>query len=89
MEYTINKCELQPIIIVWRDARLFHGSYSIEDAKQKDMLIYESIGYMLSQDDLITRIAHEKDSDGELRDITLIPTGSVINILELKPKRKE
>ena len=81
--------DLQPVIIVWRDARLFHGSYSIEDAKQKDMLIFESVGYMLSQDEIVTRIAHEKDSDGELRDITLIPTGSIIDILELMPQLGE
>ncbi|GAG51969.1 unnamed protein product [marine sediment metagenome] len=38
------------------------------------------MGYLLSRDKQTTIIAAERNDEGEYRDITLIPTGSIVSV---------
>ena len=73
------------VIIKWHDARFFPNTYSKEDCLEHQMCLFKSLGYLLSQDDITTRIAAEMNNEGEYRDITLIPTGSIVSIVEVLP----
>lgn len=71
--------------IEWYDARFFPNTYTKEECLEHHMCLFTSLGYLLSQDDITTRIAAEKNNEDEYRDITLIPTGSIVSIVELSP----
>ena len=73
------------VLVEWHDARFFPGTYSKEDSIKHNMCLFKSLGYMLSKDSITTRIAAEKNNEGEYRDITLIPTGSIVSIVPLFP----
>ena len=68
------------VLVEWHDARFFPGTYSKEDSIKHNMCLFKSLGYMISKDRIITRIASELNDLGEYRDITLIPTGSIVSI---------
>ena len=72
--------------IEWHDARFYPNTYTKEACLEHQMCLFKSLGYLLSQDDIITRIAGETNNEGEYRDITLIPTGSIVSIVELSPR---
>ena len=72
--------------IKWHDARFFPNTYSNEECLEHQMCLFTSLGYLLSQDNITTRIAAEKNNENEYRDITLIPTGSIVSIVELSPR---
>jgi len=72
-------------VIKWHDARFFPGTYAKDACEKHDMCLFESLGYIISKDETTLRIAAERNNEGEYRDITLIPTGSVISIRELTP----
>ena len=74
------------VLIKWHDARFFPNTYSMEDCLEHQMCLFTSLGYLLSQDKITTRIANEMNNEGEYRDILLIPTGSIVSIVELSPK---
>lgn len=44
------------------------------------MALFDSVGYLISSDDMTTVIAAEQNDEAEYRDITLIPTGSIVSI---------
>jgi len=69
--------------IKWRDARLFTGTYSEEDCMEHKMCLFDSLGYLVSRDEVATVIAGELSDEGNYRNITLIPTGSIVSIKEL------
>ena len=77
------KSELNIVVVKWNDARFFPGTYTKEDCKKHNMCLFESPGYIISKDETTLRIAAEKNNEGQYRDITLIPAGSVISIREL------
>ena len=72
--------------IEWRDARYFPNTYTKKACLKLQMCLFKSLGYLLSQDDITTRIAAEKDNEGNYRDITLIPTYSIVSVVELSPR---
>ena len=74
------------IKIKWYDARFFSGTYTEEDCRQHKMCLFDSLGYLISKDKITTIIAAECNDEGEYRDITLIPTGSIISIEKLISK---
>ena len=74
-----------PVQIEWYDARFFPNTYTKEECLEHHMCLFTSLGYLLSQDKITTRIAAEKNNEDEYRDITLIPTGSIVSIVELSP----
>ena len=82
-----NKDNLSFSVVAWHDARFFPGTYAKEECKKHSMCLFESLGYIISKDETTLRIAAERNNEGEYRDITLIPTGSVISIRQLIPTR--
>lgn len=47
------------------------------------MCLFESLGYLVNQDDITTKIAAELNNENQYRDITLIPTKAIISVEEL------
>ena len=76
---------MKPVMIKWHDARFFPGTYTEDICKKHNMCLFESLGYIISKDETTTRIAAERNNEGEYRDITLIPTGSIVSIEGLVP----
>lgn len=77
------KKKLKMVVVKWHDARFFPGTYTKEDCKKHNMCLFESLGYIISKDKTTIRIAAERNDEGQYRDITLIPAGSVISIRKL------
>jgi len=71
------------VLIKWYDARFFSGTYNNKTIQEHRMALFESVGYLLSTDKTTTMIAAEANNLDEFRDITLIPTGSVVSITDL------
>ena len=73
----------QTVNIEWHDARFFFGTYTKEDCIKHKMCLFNGIGYLLEKNDTTTIIAAERNDEGEYRNVTLIPTGSITSIKEL------
>jgi hypothetical protein len=71
------------VLVKWHDARFYQGTYSKQEILELKMCLFESLGYLVTQTDTITRIASELNDESQYRDITLIPTGSIISIQKL------
>ena len=71
--------------VAWHDAKFFSGARTSADIHTFKMALFESVGYLISQDALTTVIASERNDEDEYRDVTLIPTGSVISVTRLVP----
>jgi hypothetical protein len=74
------------VLIEWHDARFFSGTYNEEAIRDHKMALFNSLGYLIRKDKITTVLAAECNNEGEYRDITLIPTGSVISTRELIPE---
>ena len=68
------------ILIEWHDAKFLPAICSEEDIRTYKMASFKSLGYLISRDDITTVIAAEHNDQDEYRDVTLIPSGSVISI---------
>ncbi len=79
----INDSLINMVVIKWHDARFFPGTYTKEACEGHNMCLFESLGYIISNGKITTRIAAERNNEGEYRDITLIPTGSILSIRNL------
>ncbi len=75
--------KVKMVLVEWHDARFYQGTYSEEDSIKHNMCLFKSLGYMISKDRITTRIAAEQNDNGEYRDITLIPTGSIVSVKRL------
>lgn len=71
------------VLVKWRDARLYSGTRKEDEIQNCRMAVFESVGYLVSRDGMTTVIAAEHNDEEEYRDITLIPTGSIISIRSL------
>ncbi len=73
------------VLIKWVDAKFCSGIHTEREAREHDMSIFESVGYLISKTELATIIACECNNDDEYRSLTIIPTGSIqtMNKLEL------
>jgi len=71
------------VLIEWHDAKFCPGMHTIEDATNHAMDKFESLGYLVLQDDRTTMLAFERNDSGEYRDILLIPSGSILSIKPL------
>jgi len=71
------------VTIEWHDARFFPGTYTKDACVQHKMCLFNSLGYLIAKNNTTTTIASEHNDEGEYRDITLIPTGSIVEIREL------
>ena len=72
--------------IEWHDARFFPNTYTKKECLEHQMCLFTSLGYLLSQDKITTRIANEMSNEGDYRDILFIPTGSIVSIVQLFPR---
>lgn len=73
------------VMIKWHDARFFSGTHDESEVLAFKMAIFESLGFLISQDSTTTVIASEYNNQDEYRDITLIPSGSIISVSKLTP----
>ena len=75
------------VLIEWHDAKFFPGTHNDKAIRDNRMALFSSLGYLVVRDGTTTIIAAEQNDQGEYRDITLIPSGSVVSIhnLELGP----
>jgi len=71
------------VVVTWTDARIYPGTHKLNEALDKIMPIFESLGFVVSTDETVIRMAHERADDGSYRDILLIPTGTVLSIKPL------
>lgn len=71
------------VLVEWHDARFFPGTYDEKTIKHHKMCLFNSIGYLIKKDRTITILAAERNDEDEYRDITLIPTGSILSIKKL------
>ena len=71
------------VVIKWHDARLYPDSYKKEECLKHNMCLFETLGYLISEDETVTRIAMERENEGRYRHIVLIPTGSIVSIEKL------
>jgi hypothetical protein len=70
---------IEKVLITWHDARFYPGTYKREDITVgHKMALFESMGYLISKDAQTTIIASEHNDEGEFRDVTLIPSGSIV-----------
>jgi len=76
---------LDMVVVKWHDARFYSGTYTKKDCKKHTMCLFESLGYIISKDKTTIRIAAERNNEGQYRDITLIPAGSIMSIRKLIP----
>ena len=78
-----NRVALDIVMVEWHDARFFPGTYTQDECRQHRMCRFNSLGYLITKDNTTTLIAGECNDEGDYRDITLIPTGSIVAIKEL------
>lgn len=71
------------VLVEWHDARFFPGTYDEKTIENHKMCLFKSLGYLINEDKITTIIAAEYNDEKEYRDITLIPTGSIISIKKL------
>lgn len=70
----------QIVLIKWNDAKFFPGTHKEEDILECKMALFDSVGYLISKDKTTTVLAAERNDQDEYRDITLIPTGSIVSV---------
>ena len=73
------------VMVKWHDAKFFSGTYNEKAISGHKMAVFESLGYLIAQDGTTTVIAAEHNDQEEYRDVTLIPTGSILSINKLAP----
>ena len=81
--------KIEMVVVKWHDARFYPGTYAKEACEKHNMCLFESLGFIINQDYVTTRIAAERNDDGEYRDITLSPTGSILSITKLFTQKKQ
>lgn len=80
-----HKEKLVIVLVKWRDARFYPGTRKENEIEGFKMVLFESVGYLVSHDDVTTVIAGERnDEEGYgYGDISLIPTGSIVSVRRL------
>jgi len=73
------------VLVEWRDARFYSGTRKKDEVEGFKMVLFESIGFLISRDPVTTVIAGERNDDEAYGygDITLIPTGSIVSMRKL------
>lgn len=78
---TAKKLKIGNIVVVkWHDARFYPGTRWRDEIEDAEMVVFESVGYLVRRDATTTIIAGETNDEKGYGDITLIPTGSIISI---------
>ncbi len=76
---------MKQVLVKWHDAKSCPNCYTEEEIAKLKMAVFQSLGYLISRDKIVVKIASEHNGEGEYRDITLIPTGSIVSIEDLMP----
>ena len=71
------------VLVKWHDGKFSPGTFTKEEISRLKMAQFESIGYLMSRDTTTTVIAAECNDEGQYRNITLIPSGSILSVQEL------
>ena len=71
------------VVLEWHDAKFFPQICDKEAIRDYQMASFRSLGYLVFRDKITTVIAAECNDQDEYRDVTLIPSGSVISIHKL------
>ena len=79
----MNNMIQRMVNVEWHDARFFSGIYTEHACKRRKMCRFNSLGYLIAKENITTILPGEYNNEGEYRDITLIPTGSIVTIKEL------
>ena len=62
---------MDKVIVKWHDVKFTSGTFSKEETLSLKMALFESSGYLISRDNVITALAGELNDEGQNRDITL------------------
>ena len=81
----IESSNKEMVVVEWHDAKFFPQTSNEEAIHDYQMASFRSLGYLVSRDKITTIIAAECNDQDEYRDVTLIPSGSVISIHNLVP----
>lgn len=81
--------EARLVVVEWEDSRFFASTRTIEDIQALNLATFESVGYLVYQDERTTAVAAERNELGEYRDVTLIPTRTVSSIRSLSPNGRQ
>jgi len=73
----------EKVLVKWYDAKFSSATLSKEEIYRLKMALFESVGFLVSRDKTTTIIAGEHNDECQYRDITLIPSGSIISIRKL------
>jgi hypothetical protein len=79
----MKKIDNTKVVVKWLDAKIYPGMHKADEALERKMDAFESLGYLIERNNQATIIAHEITKEGEYQDVLLIPSGSVISIQEL------
>ena len=71
------------VLVEWLDARLYPDTMNEKRTEDCRLPLFISVGYLVRRDNVTTAIAAERNDEGDYRQITLIPTGSIQAIKEL------
>jgi hypothetical protein len=59
------------VLVEWRDARFFPGTYNEKTIRDHKMALSNSLGCLIAKDKITTVLAAELNNENECRDITL------------------
>ena len=88
MSASVTKRPKAPLVeITWLDARdIYETSVTYEDALKYDLMERTHVGYLISTDERVTRIAAGVDQDG-FDNLIILPTGWIRRLRYVrKPK---
>lgn len=71
------------VLVEWHDATFFPGTYNEKAIREHQMVLFKRLGYLIAKDDTTTFLALEQNDQEEYRDITLIPSNSILSIHKL------
>lgn len=77
--------------IAWLDACTYQGEYDVDEAVRACVLTARTTsGYLIHEGTDVILVAHTRDKDGQVADVSVIPTGWVKSVQPVrKPRTKK
>ena len=72
------------VLVTWRDAYSDHDQSDPPEDDEGDDCQVETVGFLVLKGRKFLHVAHEVLQSGETRDVTKIPHGIVLSVVELK-----
>lgn len=79
----MSENKLDIVLVKWYDSKFYPAARKEKEVQDCKMALFESVGYLVSRDGTTTVIAAEHNDEEQYRDITLIPTGSIVSVRRL------